>query len=115
MQLQIEAKGHAVGPASAEGGDGAGDEVGVAGPGGRREGAGDREAVLPGATRDDLVADAGEDDQAFELVVAIGAAAGDVQGKVDLGGSRLDQRQRSGISRQRPARPERVRRERNPR
>ena len=53
---------------------------------------GDREAVAAGRHGLELVAEVGEGHQHFERVVAIGAAAGDVQRKVDLGGRRLDDR-----------------------
>ena len=78
------------GPALAEGGDGAGDEIGVAIAQRLGEGAGDHQRVGLGLDRLDLVGEIGEDHEAFEIVIAIVAPARHMQRQIDLGGGRLE-------------------------
>src|SRR5690606_23375380 len=58
------------------------------------EGADNRQAIGTGRHSLQLVCHAGEDDQAFEVVVAVLAAARHMQRKIDLGRRQLDIGQR---------------------
>jgi hypothetical protein len=87
-----EAIGHDTGPTAAERGERTHDEVGAALPQGRSEGARDFEAIGFGGGGLELVGDIGEDDQAFEVVIAIFTPTGNVQRQIDLGRRRLNDR-----------------------
>ena len=69
------------------------DEIGLVGRHGRRVGTGDREFVPFGGLDRDAVAEAREDGEAFDEMIAVGAPSGDVEREIDLRRREFDARQ----------------------
>ena len=92
----------------AQGGFGLQHQIVGIGPAGRGIAAGDGETGVRARLQRERVGDAGKDDQAFQLMIAVGAPADDAQGQVDLGRSLFGERRghaRRISRRRRPSSP----------
>ena len=90
--LQNETPGLEPGDTRAQRGQRLEHQIAVGRPAGGGERPADIERAIAAGVQRERVRQIGEGDQAFELVIAVAAAAEHAQCQIDLGGRRVDQR-----------------------